>query len=160
MALSVYIRTGRGWWACVFGVVRNSITGSIINFFCRYSAVRKQFGPSPSTEVCVLEYQLQVSLLVCESLSIRPILQTYMQTVLMIYWLLLLPSIFIYSYRSLSLSPLPSPYLQQWRLLPYLAAAFALSHLGSTFYEDFIQFRFAQLMGEKTERQVGSYSIT
>ena len=31
-----------------------------INIFHRYSAVRRQFGPTPHEELPVLEYQLQV----------------------------------------------------------------------------------------------------
>ena len=31
----------------------------------RYSAIRKQFGPTPDEEIPVIEYQLQVSVYVC-----------------------------------------------------------------------------------------------
>ena len=32
--------------------------------FPRYSAVRRQFGPSPEAEIPVIEYQLQVSVFI------------------------------------------------------------------------------------------------
>ncbi|XP_076344547.1 peroxisomal acyl-coenzyme A oxidase 3-like [Tachypleus tridentatus] len=40
--------------------------------------------------------------------------------------------------------------LQQWRLLPYLAAAYLLFQFGESFREDYVQFQVAVLFGEKT----------
>ena len=118
-------------------------------------------------EVCVLEYQLQVSLSVCKLSESCLYRQSYELTecvqkfdFLAALTVAMSP---IFTYSTIIFSHVLSlsyfiPYPQQWRLLPYLAAAFALSHLGSSLFEDFVQFGFAQLMGEKTERQVGSYS--
>ena len=70
----------------------------------RYSAVRRQFGPSPNQELPVLSYQLQ-----------------------------------------------------QWRLLPYLAATVVFTHFLNTFIDDFIGFTVANFLGEKSIRQVMTY---
>ncbi|XP_055936532.1 peroxisomal acyl-coenzyme A oxidase 3-like [Argiope bruennichi] len=40
--------------------------------------------------------------------------------------------------------------LQQWRLLPYLAATYVLHHFSSSFSRDFINFQMSVLFGEKT----------
>lgn len=40
--------------------------------------------------------------------------------------------------------------LQQWRLLPYLAATYVLHHFSSSFSRDFINFQMPVLFGEKT----------
>uniref|UniRef100_A0A3B3VBW3 Acyl-coenzyme A oxidase n=1 Tax=Poecilia latipinna TaxID=48699 RepID=A0A3B3VBW3_9TELE len=66
----------------------------------RFSATRKQFGPSNTEEIPVLEYQLQ-----------------------------------------------------QWRLIPYVAAAYVLEHFTKTIYMNFIEFQFGQLMKENSDRQ-------
>lgn len=66
----------------------------------RYSAVRKQFGPTDETEIPVLEYQLQ-----------------------------------------------------QWRLLPYLAATYILEHFHWAFFMDYVAIRAGALMGDKSEYQ-------
>ena len=87
----------------------------------RYSAARKQFGPSPDVEVPVLEYQLQVR---SQQHVVHPLV--------MFPWFS----------------------LQQWRLLPYLATAFLLSHYGRTIYMDFAQFIIGKLMGDKSQQQV------
>lgn len=66
----------------------------------RYSAVRRQFGPSDKEEIPVLEYQLQ-----------------------------------------------------QWRLLPYLAAAYVLDHFSKAFFMDFVAIRVGNLMGDRSDYQ-------
>lgn len=47
--------------------------------------------------------------------------------------------------------------LQQWRLMPYLAAAYALEHFTKSFFLDFAQFQMGQLMKDRSERQVRSW---
>lgn len=66
----------------------------------RYSAVRKQFGPTADEELPVLEYQVQ-----------------------------------------------------QWRLLPYVAAAYVSIYFARDFYQDFIDFFVSSLLGEKSSKQ-------
>ncbi|KAK3587288.1 hypothetical protein CHS0354_034441 [Potamilus streckersoni] len=66
----------------------------------RYSAVRKQFGPTDGPELPVIEYQLQ-----------------------------------------------------QWRLLPFLAAAYVMEHFYKSFFMDFVGIRVGALMGDNSERQ-------
>ncbi|XP_015922377.1 peroxisomal acyl-coenzyme A oxidase 3 [Parasteatoda tepidariorum] len=63
----------------------------------RYSAVRRQFGPTPNDEVPVLEYQVQ-----------------------------------------------------QWRLLPYVAATYVCYHFARDFYQDFIDYFVESLFGRST----------
>ncbi|WAR02638.1 ACOX3-like protein [Mya arenaria] len=65
----------------------------------RYSAVRRQFGPSDGEEIPVLEYQLQ-----------------------------------------------------QWRLLPYLAATYVMEHFYKSFFMDFVNIRIGLMMGDKMNR--------
>lgn len=48
--------------------------------------------------------------------------------------------------------------LQQWRLIPYLAAAYALEHFTKSFFLNFVEFQMGQLMKDKSNRQVGSRS--
>lgn len=43
---------------------------------------------------------------------------------------------------------------QQWRLLPYLAAAYAFEHFSKSLFMDFVQFQLGQMMKDKSERQV------
>uniref|UniRef100_A0A8C6TAA0 Acyl-coenzyme A oxidase n=1 Tax=Neogobius melanostomus TaxID=47308 RepID=A0A8C6TAA0_9GOBI len=43
--------------------------------------------------------------------------------------------------------------LQQWRLIPYLAAAYALEHFSKTFYMNFVEFQVGLLQRDKSERQ-------
>lgn len=43
---------------------------------------------------------------------------------------------------------------QQWRLLPYLAAAYALDHFSKTLFLDLIRFYGFLLKGERSARQV------
>lgn len=52
-------------------------------------------------------------------------------------------------------SSLPLP-LQQWRLLPNLAAVYVLTYIGNRLFEEFVFFTGAMLMGDKTQRQVRS----
>ncbi|XP_071110971.1 peroxisomal acyl-coenzyme A oxidase 3-like isoform X2 [Haliotis cracherodii] len=65
----------------------------------RYSAVRRQFGPSDN-EIPVLEYQLQ-----------------------------------------------------QWRLIPYIAAMYALENFSTTFFMDYVMLRIGMMAGDKSEKQ-------
>ncbi|XP_055957651.1 peroxisomal acyl-coenzyme A oxidase 3, partial [Patella vulgata] len=71
----------------------------VITIAMRYSAVRRQFGPTEE-EIPVLEYQLQ-----------------------------------------------------QWRLIPYLAAAYALEHFSNSFFMDYVTLRIGLMAGDKSERQ-------
>lgn len=43
--------------------------------------------------------------------------------------------------------------LQQWRLIPYLAAAYALEHFTKSFYMNFVEFQLGLLQKDKSERQ-------
>ncbi|XP_078132010.1 peroxisomal acyl-coenzyme A oxidase 3-like isoform X2 [Sander vitreus] len=43
--------------------------------------------------------------------------------------------------------------LQQWRLIPYLAAAYALEHFSKSIFMNFFEFQIGQMMREKTDRQ-------
>ncbi|MED6275626.1 acyl-Coenzyme A oxidase, partial [Characodon lateralis] len=43
--------------------------------------------------------------------------------------------------------------LQQWRLIPYLAAAYALEHFTKTIFMNFVEFKIGQLMRDNNERQ-------
>ncbi|XP_034020500.1 peroxisomal acyl-coenzyme A oxidase 3 isoform X2 [Thalassophryne amazonica] len=43
--------------------------------------------------------------------------------------------------------------LQQWRLIPFLAAAYAFEHFTKSTYMDFIEFQMGQMMRDKSERQ-------
>lgn len=43
---------------------------------------------------------------------------------------------------------------QQWRLLPYLAAAYALDHFSKTIFSDLMELQHARLRGEHSDRQV------
>ncbi|KAG8453452.1 hypothetical protein GDO86_000181 [Hymenochirus boettgeri] len=43
--------------------------------------------------------------------------------------------------------------LQQWRLLPYLAAVYALDHFSKSFFMNFIEFQIGILMKDKSQRQ-------
>lgn len=43
--------------------------------------------------------------------------------------------------------------LQQWRLIPYLAAAYALEHFSKSIYMNFAEFQMGQIMREKSDRQ-------
>uniref|UniRef100_A0AAQ5X9Q9 Acyl-coenzyme A oxidase n=1 Tax=Amphiprion ocellaris TaxID=80972 RepID=A0AAQ5X9Q9_AMPOC len=66
----------------------------------RFSATRRQFGPTGKGEIPVLEYQLQ-----------------------------------------------------QWRLIPYLAAIYALDHFAKSIFMNFVEFQIGQMMGDKSDRQ-------
>ncbi|KAM7377685.1 hypothetical protein PAMA_014138 [Pampus argenteus] len=43
--------------------------------------------------------------------------------------------------------------LQQWRLIPYLAAAYALEHFSKSIFINFVEFQIGQLMKDKSDRQ-------
>ncbi|KAK2900310.1 peroxisomal acyl-coenzyme A oxidase 3 isoform X1 [Channa argus] len=43
--------------------------------------------------------------------------------------------------------------LQQWRLIPYLAAAYALEHFTKSIYFNFVEFQIGQMMKDKSDRQ-------
>ncbi|KAM6313643.1 peroxisomal acyl-coenzyme A oxidase 3 [Aegotheles albertisi] len=66
----------------------------------RFSAARRQFGPTDDEEIPVLEYQTQ-----------------------------------------------------QWRLLPYLAAAYALDYFSKSLFENFIEFYVGLLSKQRSQRQ-------
>lgn len=66
----------------------------------RFSAARRQFGPTDDEEIPVLEYQTQ-----------------------------------------------------QWRLLPYLAAAYALDYFSKTLFENFVEFYAGLLTKQRSQRQ-------
>ncbi|XP_056884218.1 peroxisomal acyl-coenzyme A oxidase 3 isoform X2 [Takifugu flavidus] len=42
---------------------------------------------------------------------------------------------------------------QQWRLIPYLAAAYALEHFTKSFFLNFVEFQMGQMMKDKSDRQ-------
>uniref|UniRef100_A0A7N4PJ59 Acyl-coenzyme A oxidase n=1 Tax=Sarcophilus harrisii TaxID=9305 RepID=A0A7N4PJ59_SARHA len=87
------LSTGR---VCIIGmsVVNLKLALSIA---IRFSATRRQFGPSDDDEIPVLEYQMQ-----------------------------------------------------QWRLIPYLAAAYALDHFSKTLFENLIELQIGLLQNDKT----------
>ncbi|XP_035479352.2 peroxisomal acyl-coenzyme A oxidase 3 [Scophthalmus maximus] len=43
--------------------------------------------------------------------------------------------------------------LQQWRLIPYLAAAYALEHFTKSIFMNFVEFQMGQMMGNKADIQ-------
>lgn len=92
----------------------------------RFSATRRQFGPKDTEEVPVLEYQTQVRVLPEE-----PVCES-----------------------SLPRRSSPVLLLQQWRLIPYLAAAYALEHFTKSFFLNFVEFQMGQMMKDKSDRQV------
>uniref|UniRef100_A0A672UX55 Acyl-coenzyme A oxidase n=1 Tax=Strigops habroptila TaxID=2489341 RepID=A0A672UX55_STRHB len=67
----------------------------------RFSAARRQFGPTDDEEIPVLEYQMQ-----------------------------------------------------QWRLLPYLAAAYALDYFSKSLFENFVEFYAGLLTKQRSQRQI------
>lgn len=71
-----------------------------ISIAIRFSATRRQFGPTDDEEIPVLEYQMQ-----------------------------------------------------QWRLLPYLAAAYALDHFSRTLFLNFIELHVGLLLRDKSPQQ-------
>ncbi|KAJ6668431.1 hypothetical protein lerEdw1_011913 [Lerista edwardsae] len=82
-----------------------------ISIAIRFSATRRQFGPTDDEEIPVLEYQMQFSLMEAQ-----------------------------FSF-------------QQWRLLPYLAAAYALDHFSRTLFLNFIEFHVGLLLKDKSPQQ-------
>ncbi|KAG1663902.1 Peroxisomal acyl-coenzyme A oxidase 3 [Nymphon striatum] len=67
----------------------------------RYSATRRQFGPSEDEEIPILEYQMQ-----------------------------------------------------QWRLIPYVAASFSILNFMCIMRDEYIRFQVGLLMGDKSEEQI------
>lgn len=45
-------------------------------------------------------------------------------------------------------------FFQQWRLIPKLAATYALTYFARTFHMNFVQLQIGMMMGEKGETQV------
>uniref|UniRef100_A0A3Q4BXX7 Acyl-coenzyme A oxidase n=1 Tax=Mola mola TaxID=94237 RepID=A0A3Q4BXX7_MOLML len=43
--------------------------------------------------------------------------------------------------------------LQQWRLIPYLAAAYALEHFSKSLFINFVEFQIGQIMKDNSDRQ-------
>ncbi|XP_051784625.1 peroxisomal acyl-coenzyme A oxidase 3 isoform X2 [Erpetoichthys calabaricus] len=84
------------------GITRMSVINLklAISIAIRYSAARKQFGPSEEEEIPVLEYQLQ-----------------------------------------------------QWRLIPYLAAIFALDYFSKSLFINFLEFQIGLMMKDNSDRQ-------
>ena len=50
---------------CKFGLTNYENPNHMYVCISRYSAIRKQFGPTPDKEIPVIEYQLQVSVYLC-----------------------------------------------------------------------------------------------
>lgn len=50
--------------------------------------------------------------------------------------------------------------LQQWRLFPYLAAAYVLEYFSQKLFLDFVEFRIAQILGDTKDRLVSSNTST
>lgn len=44
--------------------------------------------------------------------------------------------------------------LQQWRLIPYVAAVYALDLFSKSFYTNFVEFQIGLLMRDSSDRQV------
>ena len=44
--------------------------------------------------------------------------------------------------------------LQQWRLLPYLAATYVMQHFAKTFFMNFVELRIGLMMKDNSARQV------
>ena len=49
---------------------------------------------------------------------------------------------------------------QQWRLIPKLAATYALVYFARTFYMNFVELQVGMMMGAKGEEQVSFWRIT
>ena len=45
-------------------------------------------------------------------------------------------------------------HFQQWRLLPYLAATYTLTHFSHRLFEEFVMFMAGAALGEEASRQV------
>ncbi|CAH1801769.1 unnamed protein product [Owenia fusiformis] len=43
--------------------------------------------------------------------------------------------------------------LQQWRLIPFLAASYAIDYFSKKFFMDYVEFRIGMMMGDKSEKQ-------
>ncbi len=46
--------------------------------------------------------------------------------------------------------------LQQWRLVPYVAAAYALHHFSRSFFMNYIELTVGAMMKDSSQRQVGT----
>lgn len=59
----------------------------------------------------------------------------------------------------LVLMPSPFFFLQQWRLIPFLAAAHVFNYYSAALYREFVSFHIAVLFGEKSPEVVSAASI-
>lgn len=50
-------------------------------------------------------------------------------------------------------------FLQQWRLIPYLAAAYALELFTKSIFMNFVEFQIGQVMRDKSDRQVSKHEV-
>ena len=119
----------------------------------RYSAVRRQFGPTPDEELPVLEYQTQVQLYITQavvsSVFTKPLFSNlFTHSYFPNSASILLHNIVTLTYLSLCVS------VQQWRLLPYVAAVYVISHFSRRLHGEFVNFMIASMMGDKSDRQV------
>lgn len=48
---------------------------------------------------------------------------------------------------------------QQWRLIPYLAAAYVFEHFSKSLFMNFVEFQIGQMMKDKSERQVSVHGL-
>lgn len=48
---------------------------------------------------------------------------------------------------------------QQWRLIPYLAAAYALEHFTKSIFMNFVEFQIGQITKDKSDRQVSQHEM-
>lgn len=106
----------------------------------RFSATRRQFGPKEDEEIPVLEYQMQVL--------------RYSHKCIPYCCLCIIRLHRIWCFHFDNLSCVFIPLLQQWRLIPFLAAIYALEHFTKTFTMNFVEFQFGLKMKDKSERQV------
>lgn len=60
----------------------------------------------------------------------------------------------MYSIVQLTLYPLPFVWLQQWRLIPYLAAVYALDYFSKSIFGNFVEFQIGMMMKDNSDRQV------
>ena len=59
---------------------------------------------------------------------------------------------FIIEEQDISLTPCPCS-IQQWRLLPYVAAMYILDHFSKTFFQNYIELRVGALLKDASDRQ-------
>lgn len=48
---------------------------------------------------------------------------------------------------------------QQWRLIPYLAAAYVFEHFSKSLFMNFVEFQIGQMTKDKSERQVSEHGL-